>query len=104
MRRLGEEKHSAADQDDIAPGYFYAENAKQRRRKAHEPGERSQHDHAKDERKREADQARAAGFVLGEPGGEDGDENEIVDDEEDLEQRKSDERGHRVRIGQTRSS
>ncbi len=67
MRRLGDQKHAAADQDDVAPGYLDAENAKERAGEAHQPGEPGQHDHAEDEGEREADQAGAASLVLGEP-------------------------------------
>ena len=102
MRRFGKQKHAAADQDDVAPGYFYAENAKQGCREAHEPGQRGEHDHAEDERKGEANQTGAASLVLGEPGGEDRDENEIVDAEHDLERGQRHEGRPRIGVGQQR--
>ena len=50
----------------------------------------------------EPDQACAAGLVLADAGGEDGDEDEIVDAEHDLERGERDKRGPRMRIRKQR--
>ena len=85
MRRFGDEEQTAADQDDVPPGNGHAKEGYNGRGEAHQPGEAGEHDHAENEREREADLSGAACLLGIEAGGQDGDEDEIVDAEHDLE-------------------
>ena len=58
VRALGDQEQPAADQDQVAPGEFVAEQREDRRRQPHDPGQRQQQRDAEDEGERQADLAR----------------------------------------------
>src|SRR3954470_24231168 len=85
MRRLGNEEKPAANQDDVAPGDAAVEDRDDRLGQADQPRQSRPHDDAKHEGEREPDRPRLLRARGVKPRREYGDEDQIVDAENDFE-------------------
>ena len=92
VRRLRDQEHAAADQDDVAPGNPDAEDREQRIGQLHQPGQAEQHRDAKDEGEREADLPRPKRLIGRAARHQDGNEDDVVDAQHDLEHGQSGQR------------
>mgnify|MGYP001140931905 CR=1 FL=1 len=84
-RALEQQEQAADDQDDVATGQAEAPDGDQRCRQRHHPGDGGEQRQAYDESQRQSDHARGIALVRRQLVGKDGDENEIVDAENNLE-------------------
>ena len=100
MRRLGDEEQAADDQDHVVPGEAPAHHGEDRLGKADQPSQAEQEKNAEDEREAEPDLARPCHIGGIEPRDQDGDEDDIVDAEDDFERAQGYERCPGVRIVQ----
>ena len=83
--RLDQQEHAAGDQDQVAPGDLEAPEREHRRGERHHPGDARQQREPHDQRERQADDARAVALLRRQLVGQDGDEDQVVDPQHDLE-------------------
>ncbi len=83
-----QQEQAAEEQDQIAARDIVPDNGEPRRRQPDDPGEREQQHDARDHRAQQAEAACARLLRDGQLPGEDGDEDDVVDAEDDLEERQ----------------
>jgi len=93
LGRLEKEERAAGKQHQVAPGNLLAERGEDRRCQADEPKERQQEDDAEAEGHQQADLAGPLGLLRRQLADDYRDEDDVVDSEDDLENRKCDEAG-----------
>ena len=84
-RALGHQEEAARDQDEVAPRDLVPHQDEERRGEPHDPGEAQQQQDAREHRQREPDGAGLRLLVLRQLPREDGDEDDVVDAEDELE-------------------
>jgi hypothetical protein len=96
---LADQEEASEQQDEIAPRDVVPQHREERPRELHDPGDAEQQQDARDERPRQPQRA-GLGLLLGRQlTGENGDENDVVDAEHDLEHRQREQGNPRLRIG-----
>ncbi len=90
-RGLSDQEQPAADQDQVAPGHAAAKYGEQRRGEPDDPGDRQEKENPHEHRGQQARATRPCLLVAREFPRQDGDENHVVDAEDDLEERQRDE-------------
>ena len=85
-RSLEEEERSASHQDEIPPGETVAEEVHHRLRKADDPGHDRKQNEAREQCQAEAHEKRMPALGFRQGGSKDGDKDEVVDTEDNLEQ------------------
>ncbi len=91
---------AAADQDDVAPGECVAPHGEYRLGQPDQPNQDRQQRDAEDQRQRQPELSRTLGLMLGNPRDQHGDEDDVVDAENDLEHRQGHQRGPRFGTGE----
>ena len=99
-RAFGNQEQTAANQDQVAPGEFVAEDGEDRRGQPHDPGQRQQQRDAEHESECEADAPRELSLPRRQACDQDTDEDDIVDAENDFQHRQCHQRRPGARIGQ----
>jgi hypothetical protein len=99
-RCLVEQEQPAAQQHQVAPAEGVAGDREQLGRQAHDPAERQQQRDARDHRERQAGAARLVALCSGEPAHQDGQEDDVVDAQHDLEGREHPEGDPQRRVEQ----
>jgi hypothetical protein len=87
-RRFREQEQAAADQNQVAARDVDVEHAEQRLLQPHDPRQEQQQQDARAHREAEAKEPRALPLRLGQAPDENADEDDVVDAENDLEQRQ----------------
>ena len=90
-RRLGEQEQAAADQDEVASGDAAAEHGEERSGEADDPGNRQQQQDPHQHRRQQADPPRPRLLVVRQLARQNGDEDDVVDAEDHLEEGQRDE-------------
>jgi hypothetical protein len=98
--RLGDQEQAATEQDQVAPREASTENREQRLGEPHHPGQREEEPEPHDERERDAEAAGLRLVLGGQLGGEDRDEDDVVDAEHDLHRGECQQADVRVGVGQ----
>src|SRR5690554_3681346 len=96
-RRLTEQEQAAADQNQIPSGESDIEDREELGLKPHDPRDDEQQQDARAHREAQPEDPCALSLRLGQAPDENGDENDVVDAEDDLEQRQRRERDPRFR-------
>ncbi len=87
-RAFRDQEEAAADENQVAAGERMAQQMKQRRSETDDPGERGEQRDAHDHRARQADATGTPLLLTGKLARQDGDEDDVVDAEDDLEHRQ----------------
>ena len=88
LRALVEQEETAARQNQVTPGKAVAADREDRRRQPHQPGNGGQQREPHEQGERKPYAARTGLQMRGQPPGHDGDEDEIVDAQNDFENRE----------------
>ncbi len=96
---LGDEEESAEDEHEIAPRDLLAKDGEERRRELHDPAEREQQQDPHQHRQHQTDLAGPLLLGLGELSRQDGEEDDVVDAQDDLEDRERGEANPGLRVG-----
>ena len=99
-RSLVNQKQSTPDQNQISPGERLPRDSKQRSGQAHDPGNGRQERQTGAEREDQTEPTRGCLAIGGKAAGEDGQEDKIVDTQDDFHHRQSQQADPSVRIGQ----
>src|SRR2546423_2621209 len=87
-RALGQQKQPAGNEDQVATRYGMPEHGEERRGQSDDPRKRREERDAGDHRAEQSDAPRATLLLLGEFPRQDGNEDDVVDAEDDLEHRQ----------------
>ena len=100
MRGLGNQEQSAGDQDDVVPRERLTPQNGNRVCQPHHPGERKQQSNSKHQCQRQPELPDSRGAVRLEARHQHGDEDDVIDAENDLERAQGDERKPSIGIGE----
>lgn len=98
VRALKEQEEAADDQYQISSRDRISKDGEERRRQTHHPREREEQYHAHHESEREPDETRTRLILFRKTSRQDRDEDDVVNAQDKLEQRKRQERDPNIRV------
>jgi hypothetical protein len=100
VRALGQQEEAAEDQHQVSARDLLADDGEERGREADDPAQREEQGDAHEHRHHEPEAAGLGLVLFRQLAGQDGDEDDVVDAEDDLQRGEGGERHPGLRVGE----